>query len=138
MSSVASAPCNIARHTGTRGVVYAPRAADEHGASPQGHGWFLAEARKLKYDTLVETCMADASLKTCAAVLVERFCMQKGIDKATLEGHLRQLEHGDQFVELWHERGELDLTRLPRDTLRTLVCELPAWHEALRRDRRAQ
>ena len=135
MPPLYGAPPTMAR--AKHGVVFAPwgtREADR-GAVPQGHLLFVTQAREVEYDELVRTWRADAGLKTCAAVLVERFCFANGVDAEMLADHLRRLEFGNEFVEFWHRLGHVDLTLLPRDALHMLVRELPVWHEAMRRVR---
>lgn len=135
MAPLYGAPPTVPR--AKHGVVFAPWGTRdaERGAVPQGHLLFVMQAREVEYDNLVQTCLADAGLKTCAAVLVERFCFANNVDAEMLADHLRRLEQGDQFVEFWHKLGHVDLTLLPRDTLHTFIRELPVWHEAMRRVR---
>lgn len=116
------------------GITFAPLAKDADGCSPRGHGLFVEQARDVSYDQLADTCVADSSLKTCAAVLVERFCFEKNLDKQMLHKHLHRL--GDEtafpvedFIELCEREGYVDLTRIDEHSLRTLVMELPLWHQ---------
>ena len=88
----------------------------------------------MNYDQLADTCVADASLKTCAAVLVERFCFEKGFDKDMLHRHLHRLGEktafpAEAFIELCEREGYVDLTRIDEHSLHTLVMELPLWHQ---------
>lgn len=116
------------------GISFAPHAKNADGCSPRGHGLFVEQAREVSYDQLVDTCVADASLKTCAAVLVERFCFEKGIDKPMLHRHLHRLRdetgfQADQYIDSCEKDGHFDLTRIDQHSLRTLVMELPLWHQ---------
>ena len=116
------------------GITFAPHAKNADGCSPRGQVLFVEQARDVSYDQLVDTCVADGSLKTCAAVLVERFCFEKGLDKNMLHKHLHRL--GDEtafpaeaFIDVCEREGFVDLTRIDQHSLRTLVMELPLWHQ---------
>ena len=116
------------------GITFAPHAKNADGCSPHGHLLFVEQARDVNYDQLADTCVADASLKTCAAVLVERFCFEKGFDKDMLHRHLHRLGEktafpAEAFIELCEREGYVDLTRIDEHSLHTLVMELPLWHQ---------
>ena len=122
------------------GIVFAPRSRGADGASPQGHSLFLTNARAVDYNQLVDTCVSAHELKTCAAVLLERYCMDNRVDKAMLQQLLKHPKDVAAFdcaalLARWDSEGEVDFTTLPQDTLHSLVLGFPLWHEALRRVR---
>lgn len=119
------------------GIVFAPRSRGADGASPQGHALFLANARNVEYNQLVDTCVAAPELKTCAAVLLERYCADNRVDKAMLQQLLKHPKDAAAvdcaaLLAHWDSEGEVDFTTLPQDTLHSLVLGFPLWHEALR------
>jgi len=128
-------PQNVARSKGGLGLTFEPCAKDANGEVPRGHAWFVSEARSVKYDTLVDTCVADPTLKTCAAVLIERFCFDRSIPRGTFMQLLRNLQ-GDPAPEIaaLYDRcngtGYVDLTTLPEPTLQRIVLDLPTWYDA--------
>tara|TARA_B100000519_G_scaffold41233_1_gene31329 strand:+ start:56 stop:493 length:438 start_codon:yes stop_codon:yes gene_type:complete len=129
-------PDQVARSKPGLGLTFEPCAKDADGEVPRGHTSFLSEARSVKYDTLVDTCLSDPSLKTCAAVLIERFCFDRGITRGTFLQLLRNLE-GDPSPEIaaLYNRckgtGYVDLTTLPEAMLQRIVLDLPMWYDAL-------
>ena len=119
------------------GIVFAPRSRGADGASPQGQALFLTNARAVDYNQLVDTCVAAPELKTCAAVLLERYCIDNRVDKAMLQQLLKHPKDVTAFdcaalLARWDSEGEVDFTTLPQDTLHSLVLGFPLWHEALR------
>ena len=128
-------PDQVARSKPGLGLTFEPCAKDADGEVPRGHTSFLSEARSVKYDTLVDTCLSDPSLKTCAAVLIERFCFDRGITRGTFLQLLRNLQ-GDPSPEIaaLYDRcngtGRVDLTTLPEATLQRIVLDLPTWYDA--------
>lgn len=129
-------PQQVARSKPSLGLTFEPCAKNADGEVPRGHAWFLSEARAVKYDTLVDTCLADPSLMTCAAVLIERFCFDRGITRGMFSQLLRNLQ-GDPSPEMaaLYDRcdgtGYVDLTTLPEATLQRIVVDLPMWYDAL-------
>lgn len=112
---------------------------------PSTHEWaqrlFVTQARGAPYDDLVHTCLKDPSLKTCAAVLVERWAFENGVDPemfGSLMGELQKATGYDTaaFVARCQEQGYIDLTELPQDVLRELVANAPTWEEQKRKRKR--
>ena len=136
MPLLSANPQQVARSKQGLGLTFEPCAKDADGEVPRGHTWFLSEARSVKYDTLVDTCLSDPSLKTCAAVLIERFCFDRGITRSTFLQLLRNLE-GDPSPEIaalynrCKDSGYVDLTTLPEAMLQRIVLDIPTWYEAL-------
>ena len=119
------------------GVVFAPRSRGADGASPKGHALFLANARAVDYQTLVDTCVTGPELTTCAAVLLERYCADHRVDKEMLRRLLMQPVDVAAFdcaglLSRWDSDGEVDFTTLPQETLHSLVLRFPVWHDTLR------
>ena len=119
------------------GIVFAPRSRGADGASPQGHALFLTNARAVDYNQLVDTCVAAPELKTCAAVLLERYCADNRVDKAMLQQLLKHPKDAAAvdcagLLARWDSEGEVDFTTLSQDTLHSLVLGFPLWHAALR------
>ena len=115
-------------------LTFQPNASDV----PSTHEWaqrlFVTQARGAPYDKLVHTCLKDPSLKTCAAVLGERWAFENGVgpkEFGHLMGQLQALTGYDTvpFVARCQEQGFIDLTELPQDVLRELVANAPTWEE---------
>ena len=118
-------------------LTFQPNASDV----PSSHAWaqrlFVTQARAAPYDQLVQTCLKDPSLKTCCAILVERFCIENGVgpkEFGHLMGQLQALTGYDTvaFVARCQELGYIDLTTLPQGVLRELVANAPTWHNQKR------
>ena len=129
-------PQEVARSKQGLGLTFEPYAKNADGEVPRGHAWFVSEARSVKYDTLVDTCLADPSLKTSAAVLIERFCFDRGIARGTFSQLLRNLQDdpSPEMAALYDRcngTGRVDLTTLPEATLQRIVLDLPTWYDAL-------
>ena len=118
-------------------LTFQPNASDV----PSSHAWaqrlFVTQARAAPYDELVATCLKDPSLKTCAAVLIERWALENGVDPATfgyiqgrLEAHMGYKPHG---LDLGMDFQCIDLTRLPQNALHELVKNAPTWEQAKRK-----
>ena len=122
-------------------LTFCPAASDV----PSTHAWaqrlFVTQARTAPYDDLIHTCLKDPSLKTCAAVLVERWALENGVgpkDFGFLMGELQKATGYDTvaFVARCQEQGYIDLTELPQDVLRELVANAPTWEEQKRKRKR--
>ena len=122
-------------------LTFFPAASDV----PSSHAWaqrlFVTQARTAPYDDLIHTCLKDPSLKTCCAILVERFCIENGVgpkDFGFLMGELQKATGYDTvaFVARCQEQGYIDLTELPQDVLRELVANAPTWEEQKRKRKR--
>ena len=108
---------------------------------PSSHEWaqrlFVTQARGANYEDLVQTCLKDPSLKSCAAVLVERFCLENGVGPKAfghLMGELQKATGYDtaNYVARFQAVGYIDLTELPQGVLRELVANAPTWHNQKR------
>ena len=119
-------------------LTFQPNASDV----PSSHAWaqrlFVTQARTAPYDDLVQTCLKDSSLKSCAAVLVERWALENGVgpkEFGHLMGQLQALTGYDTaaFVARCQEQGFVDLTELPQGVLRELVANAPTWEQAKRK-----
>ena len=122
-------------------LTFQPNASDV----PSTHAWaqrlFVTQARTAPYDDLIHTCLKDPSLKTCAALLVERWALENGVgpkDFGFLMGELQKATGYDTvaFVARCQEQGYIDLTELPQDVLRELVANAPTWEEQKRKRKR--
>ena len=123
-------------------LTFQPAASDV----PSTHAWaqalFVAQARCCPYDDLVATCLKDPTLKTCAAVLIERWAFENGVDPGTfgyiqgrLEAHMGYKPHG---LDLGMDFQCIDLTRLPQNALHELVKNAPTWEQAKRKRMRGE
>jgi len=119
-------------------LTFQPNASDV----PSTHAWaqrlFVTQARGAPYDDLVQTCLKDPSLKTCAAVLIERWALENGVgpkEFGHLMGELQKATGYDTvaFVARCQEQGFIDLTTLPQDVLRELVANAPTWQQETRK-----
>ena len=119
-------------------LTFQPNASDV----PSSHAWaqrlFVTQARGANYDDLVQMCLKDPSLKTCAAVLIERWALENGVGPETF-GHLMgELEKATgydttTFVARCQEQAYIDLTELPQGVLRELVANAPTWEQQKRK-----
>lgn len=121
-------------------LTFCPAASDVPSTHPWAQALFVTQARAAPYDDLVATCLKDPSLKTCAAVLIERFCFENGVDANCL-GYLmgRLTAHmGFDKHTLQIDIGCIDLTRLPQNALHELVKNAPTWEQDKRKRMRAE
>ena len=123
-------------------LTFCPAASDVPSTYPWAQALFVTQARAAPYDDLVATCLKDPSLKTCAAVLIERFCFENGVDPVTfayiqgrLEAHMGYKVHA---LDLGMDFQCIDLTRLPQNALHELVKNAPTWEQAKRKRMRGE
>ena len=121
-------------------LTFCPAASDVPSTHPWAQALFVTQARAAPYDDLVATCLKDPSLKTCAAVLIERFCFENGVDAncfgylhGRLEAHMGFEKHTFQM-----DTHCIDLTTLPQNALHELVKNAPTWEQEKRKRMRGE
>jgi len=124
-------------------LTFEPNASDV----PSSHAWaqrlFVTQARGAPYDDLVGTCLKDPSLKSCAAVLVERFCIENGVGPKEFAHLMEELHKATgydtaNYVARFQAVGFIDLTELPQGVLRELVAHAPTWHHQNQKRKRIE
>ena len=121
-------------------LTFCPAATDVPSTHPWAQGLFVAQARCANYDDLVATCLKDPSLKTCGAVLIERFAFENGVDANCLGYLIGRLEAHMGFEKhtLQIDIHSIDLTTLPQNALHELVKNAPTWEQDKRKRMRGE